>query len=103
MRRVHTHLAQPGFEYQPIVIEILGDVFPPEHVAQKGSRRLGIVRINQGVYRSNHVLLSTLVARPNLVRSPSRFGIRTRKRVTNGAESASLSHRFRCAEAFSQT
>ena len=32
VRRVHAHLARARLEDEPIVIEILGDVFPPENV-----------------------------------------------------------------------
>ena len=32
VRRVHAHLARPGLEDEPIVIEILGDVLPPEDI-----------------------------------------------------------------------
>ena len=32
VRRVHAHLARPRLEDEPIVIEILGDVLPPEDV-----------------------------------------------------------------------
>ena len=32
VRRVHAHLARPRLEDEPVVIEILGDVLPPEDV-----------------------------------------------------------------------
>ena len=47
VRRVHAHLARPRFENEPIVIEILGDVLPPEHVTQKRPRCVSIVGVNQ--------------------------------------------------------
>ena len=47
VRRVHAHLARPRFENEPIVIEILCDVLPPEDVAQKRPRCLSIVGVNQ--------------------------------------------------------
>jgi hypothetical protein len=40
-------LARPRFENERIVIEILGDVFPPEHVTQKRPRCVSIVGVNQ--------------------------------------------------------
>jgi hypothetical protein len=43
VRWVHTHLARPRFENEPIVIEILGDVVPPEHVTQKRPRCVGVI------------------------------------------------------------
>jgi hypothetical protein len=47
VRRVHPHLARPRFENEPIVIEILGDVIPPENIMQKRPRCVGIVGVNQ--------------------------------------------------------
>ncbi len=47
VRRVHAHLARTRSENEPIVIEILGDVLPPEHVAQKRPRCVSIVGVNQ--------------------------------------------------------
>jgi hypothetical protein len=47
VRRVHAHLARPRFENEPIVIEVLDDVLPPENIAQKRPRCLGIVGVNQ--------------------------------------------------------
>jgi len=49
VRRMHPHLARPRFENEPIVIEILGDVFPSEHVTQKRPRCVSIVGINQSM------------------------------------------------------
>ena len=47
VRRVHAHLAQARFKNEPIVIEILGHVLPPQHVPQKRPRCVSIVGINQ--------------------------------------------------------
>ena len=47
VRRVHAHLARPRFENEPIVIEILGDVLPPEDITQKRPRCVSIVGVNQ--------------------------------------------------------
>jgi hypothetical protein len=47
VRRVHAHLARPGFENEPVVIEILGDVLPPEDVTQKRPRGVRIVGVYQ--------------------------------------------------------
>jgi len=49
VRRVNAHLARPGFENEPIVIEILGDVLPPEDITQKRPRCVRIVGVNQGM------------------------------------------------------
>jgi hypothetical protein len=49
VRRMHAHLARPRFENEPIVIEILGDVLPPEDVTQKRPRYVSIVGVNQGM------------------------------------------------------
>ena len=49
VRRVHAHLARPRFESEPIVIEILGDVLPPEDITQKRPRCVSIVGVNQGM------------------------------------------------------
>ena len=45
--RMDAHLARPRFENEPIVIEILCDVLPSEHVTQKRPRCLSIVGVNQ--------------------------------------------------------
>jgi hypothetical protein len=47
VRWVHAYLARPRFENEPIVIEILGDVLPPEDVTQKRPRYVSIVGVNQ--------------------------------------------------------
>jgi hypothetical protein len=47
VRWVHAHLTWPRFENEPIVIEILGDVLPPEDVTQKRPRYVSIVGVNQ--------------------------------------------------------
>src|SRR6476469_5672577 len=49
VRRVYAHLTRPRFENEPIVIEILGDVLPPEDIKQKRPRCVGIVGVNQGM------------------------------------------------------
>jgi hypothetical protein len=43
VRRVHAHLARPRLENEPIVIEVLGDVLPPEDITQKRPRCVSIV------------------------------------------------------------
>jgi hypothetical protein len=55
VRRVHAHLARPRFENEPVVIEILGDVIPPEDVTQKRPRGVSIVGVNQRMNGGNHV------------------------------------------------
>ena len=60
VRRVHAHLARPRFENEPIVIEILGDVLPPEDITQKRPCCVSIVGVNQGMNRSNHIVISLL-------------------------------------------
>jgi hypothetical protein len=47
VRWVHTHLARTAFENEPIIIEILCNVLPPEHVTQKRPRCVSIVGVNQ--------------------------------------------------------
>jgi hypothetical protein len=47
VRRVHAHLARPAFENEPIIIEILCNVPPAKHVAQKRPRCVSIIRVNQ--------------------------------------------------------
>jgi hypothetical protein len=49
MRRVHAHLTRPAFKNEPIVIEILCNVLPAEHVTQKRPRRVSIVGVYQRV------------------------------------------------------
>ena len=58
--RVNAHLAGPRFENEPIAIEILGDVAPPEDVTQKRPRCVNIVGVNQSMNRGNYVVISLL-------------------------------------------
>jgi len=57
VRRVHSHLARPAFENEPIVIKILRNVPPAEHVTQKCPCSLCIVGVDQRVNRGNHVVI----------------------------------------------
>ena len=45
--RMHAHLARPGFENEPIAIEVLRDVLPAKHVTQDRPRRVSIIGVNQ--------------------------------------------------------
>jgi len=58
MRRVHAHLARPAFKNEPIVIKILSNVLPAEHVTQKRPGCVSIVGIDQRVNRGNHMVIS---------------------------------------------
>ena len=57
VRRVHAHLARPALENEPVVIEILCNVLPAEHISQKRPRCLSIVGVDQRVNRGNHVAI----------------------------------------------